>query len=313
VWRRRAPRTDRTRAALVLWGGWLVVTAAVFSFGQGIIHTYYTVALAPAIAALVGIGAQMAWSQRHTLTARLVAAATVVISSVWAYQLLDRSPAYHPWLRVVVVVAGVVAALACVLAGPRTRFSRRCALAAAGLALVACLSGPLAYAATTVTTPETGSIPSAGPAVTAGGTGGRFGGFGGGTQAGAGSVFGHSGTSTTDGASGSQPSGTESGASTGGRPSGGPSGASPSGGLSGAAGATGSGGFPGATGATGSGGFSGAAGPTGSGGFSGAAGAGASTTSHALTVALQVRRRQVPLGGGDVRLAECGHVGTGVG
>ena len=29
---RRAPRTDRTRAALLLWGGWLVVTAAMFSF-----------------------------------------------------------------------------------------------------------------------------------------------------------------------------------------------------------------------------------------------------------------------------------------
>ena len=26
--RRRAPRTDRARAALLLWGGWLVVTAA---------------------------------------------------------------------------------------------------------------------------------------------------------------------------------------------------------------------------------------------------------------------------------------------
>src|SRR6202011_5603853 len=28
----RATRTDRTRAALVLWGGWLLVTAAVISF-----------------------------------------------------------------------------------------------------------------------------------------------------------------------------------------------------------------------------------------------------------------------------------------
>ena len=32
--RRRAPRTDRTRAALLLSGGWLIVTALVFSFGQ---------------------------------------------------------------------------------------------------------------------------------------------------------------------------------------------------------------------------------------------------------------------------------------
>ncbi|MGO9822723.1 MAG: ArnT family glycosyltransferase, partial [Solirubrobacteraceae bacterium] len=53
---RRAPRTDRTRAALLLWGGWLVVSGLVFSLSTGVIHTYYTVALAPAIAALVAIG-----------------------------------------------------------------------------------------------------------------------------------------------------------------------------------------------------------------------------------------------------------------
>jgi len=38
----RRRRTDRTRAAMLLWGGWLVVTALVFSLGQGIIHPYYT-------------------------------------------------------------------------------------------------------------------------------------------------------------------------------------------------------------------------------------------------------------------------------
>ena len=61
---RRAPRTDRTRAALLLWGGWLIVSGLVFSLSSGIIHTYYTVALAPAIAALVAIGGRMLWARR---------------------------------------------------------------------------------------------------------------------------------------------------------------------------------------------------------------------------------------------------------
>jgi 4-amino-4-deoxy-L-arabinose transferase-like glycosyltransferase len=52
---RRAPRTDRTRAALILWGGWLLVTTLVFSFMSGTVHPYYAVALAPAIVALVVI------------------------------------------------------------------------------------------------------------------------------------------------------------------------------------------------------------------------------------------------------------------
>ena len=48
---RKAIRTDRTRAALLMWGGWLLVTGLVFSYAKGIIHPYYTVALAPAIGA----------------------------------------------------------------------------------------------------------------------------------------------------------------------------------------------------------------------------------------------------------------------
>ena len=54
-------RTDRTRAAFLLWGGSLVVTALVFSLAAGIIHPYYTVALAPAIGALVGMGSVLLW------------------------------------------------------------------------------------------------------------------------------------------------------------------------------------------------------------------------------------------------------------
>ena len=61
---RFAARTDRIRAALMLWGGWLVVSGLVFSLGSGVIHTYYTVALAPAIAALVAIGCRVLWSHR---------------------------------------------------------------------------------------------------------------------------------------------------------------------------------------------------------------------------------------------------------
>ena len=66
---RRAVRTDAVRASLVVWGGWLVVTAATFSFMAGIFHAYYTVALAPAIGALVGTGAWLLWQHRTSLLA----------------------------------------------------------------------------------------------------------------------------------------------------------------------------------------------------------------------------------------------------
>jgi 4-amino-4-deoxy-L-arabinose transferase-like glycosyltransferase len=54
--RRWAQRTDLALAGYLLWGSWFVVTAIVFSYMSGIIHSYYAVALAPAIAALVGAG-----------------------------------------------------------------------------------------------------------------------------------------------------------------------------------------------------------------------------------------------------------------
>ncbi|MBL8926965.1 MAG: glycosyltransferase family 39 protein, partial [Pseudonocardia sp.] len=62
--RRRPPRGDRLRAAALLWGGWTLVTGSVFSFMSGTMHPYYTVALAPGIAALVGIGSTALWARR---------------------------------------------------------------------------------------------------------------------------------------------------------------------------------------------------------------------------------------------------------
>ena len=165
VWRGRAPRTDRTRAALLLWGGWLVVTGLVFSLSSGVIHTYYTVALAPAIAALVGIGAAVCWQHRAALVARLVGAATIVVTAVWAAELLWRTPSYLPWLAPCVLGAGSAAALLLAAAPALARARAAAAGAAVCLGLVAALGGPLAYTATTLRTAHTGSIPSAGPTV----------------------------------------------------------------------------------------------------------------------------------------------------
>ncbi len=179
---RRAPRTDRVRAAALIWGGSLLVTGLVFSFMAGIIHPYYTVALAPAIGALVGIGAVSAWRIRSSLTGRVMLAAAVAVTALWAYQLLGRTPSWHPVLRPLVLVAGLGAGAA-LAAGPRlgglagrARTARGRAVlgvAAVPVALFAIFAGPAAYTLATVSTAHTGAIPSAGPAIaTAGGPGG---------------------------------------------------------------------------------------------------------------------------------------------
>ena len=60
-----------------MWGGWLLVTGVVFSYMGGMVHPYYTVALAPAVAALVGIGAVWAWRRRSSWDGRCAMAAMI--------------------------------------------------------------------------------------------------------------------------------------------------------------------------------------------------------------------------------------------
>ncbi|MFF7793761.1 glycosyltransferase family 39 protein [Streptomyces sp. NPDC007991] len=170
----RARRTSVTRGAFLVWGGALLTTMLVFSYMQGIFHEYYTVALAPYIAPLIGMGSALLWEKRDKAWASLTLAAAMTATAAWGYVLLNRSSDYLPWLKWLVLVGGLTAALGLVFAG---RLGRGLALGAAGLGLVAALAGPAAYTLTTVNEGHTGSIVTAGPAV-AGGRGGPGGGGG---------------------------------------------------------------------------------------------------------------------------------------
>ncbi|PWJ54313.1 4-amino-4-deoxy-L-arabinose transferase [Quadrisphaera granulorum] len=187
---RRQPRGDGQRAQVVLWLSWLLVTGLTFSFMSGIIHAYYSVALAPAVAALVGVTVSLLWSRRSQPLALGALAVATATTAVWSFVLLSRSADFVPWLSWVVLVAGLVAAVGLVATAVRPSLTK----AAAGVALAASLAGPLAYTVQTVSTAHTGSIVSAGPTV-AGAVGGpvgmgRPGGFGGAQADGAGRAFG---------------------------------------------------------------------------------------------------------------------------
>ena len=175
--RGRRPRTDPRRAAYLVWGGWLLVTGLTFSLMEGIFHEYYTVALAPAVAALVGMGAVEAWEHRNRAVGSVTLAAATAAAATWSFILLSRTTAYGDWLRVGVLAVGMAAALLLLAV---SRVDRRAIPVIVGAALVAALAGPAAYAATTVSTGHSGSIVTAGPSTGGFGGGGRPpGGFGG--------------------------------------------------------------------------------------------------------------------------------------
>ena len=185
----RSPRADRTRSALTIWGGWLVLTGLVFSLGKGIIHPYYNVALAPAIGAVIGIGGVTLWRRRVSRLARLAAMGALGVTVWWSRQLLARTPAWQPWLRTALIPAGVVAGVLVLISGGRRGLvGKMAAVSAVAVGLV----GTGAYTLATAAQAHAGGIPSVGPAGAPSGFG-PAGGPGGPGRAGAGGRFGQAG------------------------------------------------------------------------------------------------------------------------
>jgi len=162
----RAARTDLARASYIAWGGWLLVTGLVFSFMSGIFHDYYTVALAPAVAAVVGMGSAHLWRHRDNRWERTLLAVTVTVTAGWAWVLLGRAPEFVPALRWIVVALGAAATVGLLVGAVRpglTIAARDLTTWAAGMAVVAALAGPMAFCIHTVGTAHTGPIILAGP------------------------------------------------------------------------------------------------------------------------------------------------------
>ncbi|MEU9183220.1 glycosyltransferase family 39 protein [Streptomyces sp. NPDC048484] len=183
VLRGRAPRTDLTRAALLLWGGWTVLHYFTFSLAEGTMHPYYTTALAPGIAALCGGGGAMLLRAFRAGDAKRwswVLPVAFAATGVWAVVLLRRASGWNSWLWPAIAAVMVLAIVGLFLfrSGRRARFLSG-ALAAA---VVASLAGPAAYAASVTASSGggmSGTNPTAGP-TTGGGVGGGPGGGGGG-------------------------------------------------------------------------------------------------------------------------------------
>ncbi|MFF7307699.1 glycosyltransferase family 39 protein [Streptomyces sp. NPDC008137] len=179
VLRGRAPRTDLTRAALLLWGGWTALHYLTFALAEGTMHPYYTTALAPGIAALCGGGGVMLLRAfRADKRWAWVLPAGLGITAVWAVVLLRRASGWNTWLwpAIAVVMALAIVGLLVFRSASGTRV--RLLAASVVAAVVAAVAGPAAYA-WSVPSGSGGGMggtnPTAGPS-----TGGGFGGRGGG-------------------------------------------------------------------------------------------------------------------------------------
>ena len=176
--RKRAGATDRsTRTALastIVFGVWFALTWLVFSFMAGIFHQYYTVALAPGLAALVAIGAHCLRETIDQAPTRALAFVLIALSSLWGCVLIARS-GWNEWLGALVLVAGFASSgvglcSALYHDGRKNRRDRRrdktILTAALAIGVVAVMLGPAVWTGCTIASGYHGSIVTAGPTST---------------------------------------------------------------------------------------------------------------------------------------------------
>ncbi|GLY68018.1 ArnT family glycosyltransferase [Amycolatopsis taiwanensis] len=158
--------TDRTRrAGWLLWGCWLVVVLLVFSY-QEVALPYYTIELAPAIAALTGAGLVVLWRyyQKPDGAGWLLLPAGIALTAVWAWVVISRDTSWQGWLRYAVAVVAAVAVLGLLAARRGSGALRRVAVLAG---VVAVVLAPAVWSVTTALTAgkalATGDTFTAGP------------------------------------------------------------------------------------------------------------------------------------------------------
>ncbi len=103
-WRRDPAR----RAFAVLFVGWVLLFGTVFSYAQGMYHSYYTASMAPGIAVLVGIGTvALVKAVRRDPWWLMAAAGLIGLTVLIQLQIEGRTPDFYGWLRPLVVIAAL--------------------------------------------------------------------------------------------------------------------------------------------------------------------------------------------------------------
>lgn len=160
LWQWRADR--RRRGQVVLWLAWVVVCGVVFSYAGGIYHAYYSSVMAPAIAALTGIGFVSTAGLVRNDRRWVAAVPLVLVLATLAVQLkvTGRFPDFYSWLRpyaLVVVLAGLALLAYCI-------WQKRAGTAAFAVAVAGLLILPAAWSLSETANPSLNtSLPQAGP------------------------------------------------------------------------------------------------------------------------------------------------------
>jgi 4-amino-4-deoxy-L-arabinose transferase-like glycosyltransferase len=179
-WKRRPrlPLSRKEDQALMLWGTWLTSQVVLFSVA-GDWDPYYLVMLAPAVAALAGVGMIALWDDYRGPGWRgwLLPLALVGVASLQLY-ILSFYPHWSHWLAPTIVILCLAAAASLVVTRPTPQLrvsGYPLALAAISVGILSLLLAPSVWAASTIWYGAESRAPMAGPKIVAGETSSRFG------------------------------------------------------------------------------------------------------------------------------------------
>ncbi len=181
AWQRRPKfQVDLQQKSMLLWGTWLLTTAIFFSVA-GFFHQYYMTEMAPAIAALFGIGLVVMWRDYRRGGWRSwllpIAIAATIAEQIYV---LASYPTWGQVLIPILAVLGILAVLVLVGVKIMPRFGRnasstRLLLPALGIGVLALMLTPIVWAAIPIFQSTQADQLTAGPVQT-GGFGGARGG-----------------------------------------------------------------------------------------------------------------------------------------
>jgi 4-amino-4-deoxy-L-arabinose transferase-like glycosyltransferase len=171
---------DRKQQSLLLWGMWLLTMGIFFSVAS-FFHQYYFTVMAPAIAALFGIGVVTMWQdyRRGGWRGWLLPIALVATVAEQVY-ILSQYSTWVRWLILPLVVLGGIAVAALVIARIAPRFhlkalGRRVLVPVLTAGVLVLLVAPTVWAAIPILTSKEADTLVAGPTQTTS-FGGAFGG-----------------------------------------------------------------------------------------------------------------------------------------
>lgn len=162
---RKTPRTNRGQAAVIFWMLWLLIHVVIFSMTSGVIHPYYVVVMAPAVAALVGISLPFLWGAytRRKPYAWLLPVLVGVTAAIAVIILgYAGTMTWLMWIVGLLGLTGMIGLLVNLYAS--RRWLQNLAIITA---ISACTLAPTVYTLATVNVAHTGSIPTAGLSSTA--------------------------------------------------------------------------------------------------------------------------------------------------